>query len=111
MDQEAIDMGGEASFFANDFEKYNWKNILDTRHGAQEMLNLYSEGITRIKENKNVPQLFKDILKEAYLPYNDPRILSLFLKEINKISYDDSESLGEAFEYLLSIMGSQGDAH
>ena len=110
MDQEAIDMGGEASFFANDFEKYNWKNILDTRHGAQEMLNLYSEGITRIKENKNVPQLFKDILKEAYLPYNDPRILSLFLKEINKISYDDSESLGEAFEYLLSIMGSQGDA-
>ena len=110
MDQEAIDMGGEASFFANDFEKYNWKNILDIRHGAQEMLNLYSEGITRIKENKNVPQLFKDILKEAYLPYNDPRILSLFLKEINKISYDDSESLGEAFEYLLSIMGSQGDA-
>jgi type I restriction enzyme M protein len=44
------------------------------------------------------------------LPYNDPRTLSLFLKEINEFSYEHSENLGNAFEYLLSILGSQGDA-
>lgn len=38
-------------------------------------------------------------------PYN-----KLLLKEIDKLSYDNSENLGNGFEYLLSIMGSQGDA-
>ena len=32
------------------------------------------------------------------------------MKEIAEFTYDDSEELGNAFEYLLSIMGSQGDA-
>ena len=36
--------------------------------------------------------------------------LNRFLKEIAEFTYDDSEELGNAFEYLLSIMGSQGDA-
>lgn len=34
----------------------------------------------------------------------------MFLKEVSDFSYDNSEDLGNAFEYLLSIMGSQGDA-
>ena len=34
----------------------------------------------------------------------------MFLKEINGFLYDHSENLGNAFEYLLSILGSQGDA-
>ena len=34
----------------------------------------------------------------------------MFLKTINEFSYDHSEMLGDAFEYLLSVMGSQGDA-
>jgi len=33
-----------------------------------------------------------------------------FLKIINEFSYDHSERLGDAFEYLLSVLGSQGDA-
>jgi len=32
------------------------------------------------------------------------------LKEINGFIYDHSEKLGDAFEYLLSVMDSQGDA-
>jgi type I restriction enzyme M protein len=54
--------------------------------------------------------LFRDIFKNAYLPYRDPETLRLFLKTINEFSYDNSERLGDAFEYLLSILGSQGDA-
>ncbi len=34
----------------------------------------------------------------------------MFLKIIGEFKYDHSEKLGDAFEYLLSIMGSQGDA-
>ena len=44
------------------------------------------------------------------MPYRDSETLNLFLKEINNFSYDYSESLGNAFEYLLSILGSQGEA-
>jgi type I restriction enzyme M protein len=63
-----------------------------------------------IYKNPHIPQLFRDIFKGAFLPYRDPRTLSLFLKEINEFSYNNSEDLGNAFEYLLSILGSQGDA-
>ena len=36
--------------------------------------------------------------------------LRAFLKVINDFSYDHSERLGDAFEYLLSVLGAQGDA-
>jgi type I restriction enzyme M protein len=60
--------------------------------------------------NKSLPQLFRDILKDAFLPFRDPETLNLFLKEIAWFDYEHSENLGNAFEYLLSIMSSQGDA-
>src|SRR5437764_8401591 len=60
--------------------------------------------------NPNIPQLFRDIFKNAYLPYRDPETWKLFLKTINEFHYDHSEKLGDAFEYLLSVLGSQGDA-
>jgi type I restriction enzyme M protein len=44
------------------------------------------------------------------LPYRDPETLRAFLKIIDEFNYDHSERLGDAFEYLLSILGSQGDA-
>lgn len=61
-------------------------------------------------KNPNIPQLFRDIFNNAYLPYRDPETLKLFLKTIGKFEYTHSEKLGDAFEYLLSVMGSQGDA-
>jgi len=63
-----------------------------------------------MNENPGVPELFRDIFKNAYLPYRDPETLKSFLKEINTFTYDHSERLGDAFEYLLSVLGSQGDA-
>jgi type I restriction enzyme M protein len=74
------------------------------------MLRLYSEAIVDMDKNPNIPQLFRDIFKNAYLPYRDPETLKLFLKTINEFKYTHSEKLGDAFEYLLSVMGSQGDA-
>ncbi|TAF81895.1 MAG: restriction endonuclease subunit M/S [Sphingobacteriales bacterium] len=64
----------------------------------------------KLNTNPNIPELFRNIFKNAYLPYRDPSTLKLFLKHINEFEYSHSEKLGDAFEYLLSVMGSQGDA-
>jgi type I restriction enzyme M protein len=110
MDKEAQELGGKARFFTNGYEKYAWTKLMDTRIGGQDRLNLYVEAITTLSQNPHLPQLFRDIFKDTFLPYRDPETLNLFLKELNSFTYDHSEDLGDAFEYLLSILGSQGDA-
>ena len=110
MDLESIEMGGVSTYFVGEYEKYSWGNIFNPRIGGNEMIALYGEGIVKMNLNPNIPQLFRDIFKNAYLPYRDPETLKLFLKGINEFHYSHSEKLGDAFEYLLSILGSQGDA-
>lgn len=110
MDQSAIKAGGDPSFFVGDLERYAWTRLMDSRLGNQERMNLYSEALVKFSEAKQLPPLFRDIFKSAFLPYRSPEVLGLFLKEIDYFDYSHSEELGNAYEYLLSIMGSQGDA-
>jgi len=110
MDKDSEELGGKARFFTNGFSQYSWTKLLDKKLSGQERLDLYVQAITNMSKNPHIPQLFRDIFKGAFLPFHDPRTLTLFLKEINEFSYDHSEDLGNAFEYLLSILGSQGDA-
>lgn len=110
MDLQGAEFGGGRVFFKGDYEKYAFSEIMLSEHTAQERLNLYAEGIDKMTNNPDLPKLFRDILRNAYIPYRDPETLNRFLKEIAEFSYEDSEELGNAFEYLLSIMGSQGDA-
>lgn len=110
MDQSALKEGGEASFFTGDLERYSWSQLLSPRIGNQERLNLYSEAFNRFAHASQIPELFREILKNANLPYRSPEVLGLFLKEIEYFDYSHPEELGNAYEYLLSIMGSQGDA-
>ncbi len=110
MDKEAIELGGQAKFFSADYEKYAWDKLFNAKVTAAQMLKLYSEAIESMEKNPNIPQLFRDIFNNAYLPYRDPETLKLFLKTIGEFEYTHSEKLGDAFEYLLSVMGSQGDA-
>jgi len=110
MDRQSEELGGKATFFSKEYKKYAWSRLLDNRLSGHERLLLYAEGIEKMNENKNIPQLFRDIFKSVFLPYRDPETLNLFLKEINGFSYDHSERLGDAFEYLLSVMDSQGSA-
>jgi type I restriction enzyme M protein len=109
MDKSVEDLGGN-KFFSGEFEKYSWRVILDPAISGSEMLNLYSEALDKLQFNENLPELFRNIFKNAYLPYRDPNTLKMFLKYINDFEYSHSEKLGDAFEYLLSVMGSQGDA-
>src|SRR3990172_4053871 len=110
MDRQSEELGGKATFFTGEFKKYRWANLLDKRLGGHERLILYAEGSEKMDENKTIPQLFRDIFKGVFLPYRDPETLNLFLKEIAGFAYDHSERLGDAYEYLLSVLGTQGDA-
>ena len=109
MDAEAEELGGKRNFFAGDFARYGWAKLMRSGLGGNETLNLYAEAITKMPENPGIPPLFRNILKNAYLPYRDPETLRAFLKIIDEFTYDHSERLGDAFEYLLSVLGSQGD--
>jgi type I restriction enzyme M protein len=128
MDKEAVELGGQSKFFSDykvpdpefpndrkkdkviEFSKYAWDMLMHPKVTANEMLTLYSEAIAGMEKNPNIPQLFRDIFNNAYLPYRDPETLKMFLKTIGEFEYTHSEKLGDAFEYLLSVMGSQGDA-
>ena len=110
MDAESEELGGERKFFSGEFAKYGWAKLMRSGLGGHETLGLYGEAITRMPENPGIPPLFRDIFKNAYLPYRDPETLRAFLKIIDDFEYDHSERLGDAFEYLLSVLGSQGDA-
>ncbi len=110
MDKANKSVGLKVQYFVNDFSKYGWDELLSKRLSGQERLDLYVEAITKMPTNRHIPQLFRDIFKDAFLPYRNPETLSLFLKEIDGFTYDHSENLGNSFEYLLSILGSQGDA-
>ena len=110
MDAESEELGGNRKFFAGEFAQYGWPKLVRSGLGGHEVVHLYSEAITRMPENPGIPPLFRDIFKNAYLPYRNPEILRAFLKIIDEFEYDHSERLGDAFEYLLSVLGSQGDA-
>lgn len=110
MDADAEELGGKRKFFTGEFARYGWAKLMSAGIGGHELIGLYGEGISTMPQNPGIPALFRDIFKNAYLPYRDPETLKSFLKIIDEFSYDHSERLGDAFEYLLSVLGSQGDA-
>lgn len=110
MDIESVKFGGERQFFVEELSEYAWSKIMSQQLGNEARMNLYTEALDKLQLSDRIPKLFRDIFKGAYLPFRDGQTLTLFLKEINDLSYNNSENLGNGFEYLLSIMGSQGDA-
>ena len=110
MDRAAIKIGGRASFFINGLEHYAWARIMHPSVGNQEKMDLYSTALTEFSKAKHLPKLFREIFTDAFLPYRSPETLELFLREIDYFDYSHPEELGNAYEYLLLIMSSQGDA-
>jgi len=110
MDKKAKELGDSSGFFANGYEKYAWGKLMDKALPARDRVLLYREALEKMSLNPHIPQLFRDVFRDASLPFNDPETLKLFLDVIDQFEYDHSEELGNAFEYLLQVMGSQGDA-
>ena len=94
MDIEGLEFGGTRQFFTGEYEKYAWTEIMKPENSGQQRAFLYAEGIEKMATNPNLPQLFRDIFRGAYIPYRDPDTLNMFLKEVSDFSYDNSEDLG-----------------
>ncbi len=109
MDLDGLELSGKRTFFVGDLEPYAFSTIVNTK-GNQERMNLYLTGLEKVQIAKTVPELFRRIFKEALIPFRDPSTFALFLKEINDLKYDDSETIGDAFEYLLNKMSTAKNA-
>ncbi len=112
LDEEAVKLGGKRSFFTGPLAQFRWRNLLPQTVSADERMALFASGLDALGDSKkaaHLPGLFRDIFRNAFLKFRDGRILTLFLTEINGFAYSHSEELGNAFEYLLLCMGTQGE--
>ena len=108
-DAEAIALGIEPQFFVGESADYSFSKIMQATSNPKQY-QMYTQGIDLLQKRSDLPETFTNVFKDAFIPYRDASTLHLFLKEINKIPTENTEILGTAFEDLLSIMGSQGDA-
>ncbi len=107
-DDESATLGGKRTYFSGDYEKYGWHNLMSPSVAGSERVVLYRSALENMSRNPNIPPLFREIFNNATLTFNDPNTLNLFLSEIDKIEHDNGDSIGDAYEYLLSVVGSQG---
>ena len=112
-DKLAVEIWWKATFFVDqwtklennfeEYEKYSWEKLFDTKLTNDKKAKLYIAWIEQLSKAEHLPELFRDIFKDAFLPFRDSNTIVLFLTEINKFNYNNSEELWNAFEYLLSI--------
>ncbi len=110
MDAEAEEAGGKPSFFTGKLKQYSWTKLVSKQLSGADRMDLYTRAITAFASAEHFPKLFRDIFADAFLPYRDTETLNLFVKEVDGFKYEHPEDLGDGYEYLLSILGSQGDA-
>jgi type I restriction enzyme M protein len=110
LDERNVELGGERQFFTGKYKQYGWHSIMDSKLSGAERVARYGEALEKMSQNPKLPDLFIQIFSRAYLPFRNAQTLNLFLQQIDDFKYEHSEDLGDAFEYLLKVMGSQGDA-
>ncbi|MCX7046784.1 MAG: N-6 DNA methylase, partial [Candidatus Sumerlaeota bacterium] len=118
LDEGSVALGGRRSFFVNGLARYRWRALMPQTVSADERMNLFAAGLEALGGSRkdaakdpaaHLPGLFRDVFRNSFLKFRDGRILTLFLNEINGFEYSHSEELGNAFEYLLQCMGTQGE--
>ena len=109
-DEQAVDMGGQPHYFIEGLDKYTWNKIASRRIDDTQRSELYREGLAALRNSETMPAVFQEIFKDAMVPYGDHRTLALFLDTMNRMEYDDSEKLGDAYEYLLKNAEAQKEA-
>ena len=66
---------------------------MNRRLSGRERLDLYIMALSAMPKSEQLPDVFRDVFKGAFLPYRDPETLNLFLKEINGFEYGHSERI------------------
>ena len=109
-DQTAVGLGGRLHYFTGELEGYSWDKIMSLRLDDTQRSELYRAGLSALQESDSMPAVFREIFKDAVVPFGDHRTLALFLNTMDRMVYDDSEKLGDAYEYLLKTAEAQADA-
>ena len=109
-DQTAVGLGGRPHYFTGELEQYGWNKIMSLRLDDTQRSELYRAGLVALQESETMPAVFREIFKDAVVPFGDHRTLALFLNTMDRMVYDDSEKLGDAYEYLLKTAEAQADA-
>ena len=109
-DRASQEDGGKPHFFTDELAKYSWRKILSTQLSGEERRKLYTEAIENLSRAPTLDEVFRTMFRGAFLSFQDARTLTLFLREIDRLPCAHSEELGNGYEYLLSIMGTQGNA-
>lgn len=108
MDKESIMSGEKPQFFIKEYKKYSWENIMKKEVKVQERYNLYTEALEKFYTHPTMKPIFKEMFRNASFPVKEAEFLTQFLQEVEKgFNYADSETLGDAYEYLLSDQNSQ----
>lgn len=108
-DEELRQSGFDEKFFKGTLKEYSWQQLMSNQISADQRVTKFINGIEQIQKATEIPTLFKEIFQNAFLKFRDGKVLQRFLDLINGFTYSHSEELGNAFEYLLKTMGSQGD--
>jgi type I restriction enzyme M protein len=101
MDAESEELGGKRKFFTGDYARYGWAKLMAPSLGGHEMLACTAKAFQDAREPRH-PRALPRHLQERLPALPRPRDAQGFLKIIDEFSYDHSERLGDAFEYLLS---------
>ena len=109
-DEQSVELGGRRHYFTGNLGQHSWDKIMSRRLDDTERSELYRAGLNALQESELLPSVFREIFKDAVVPYGDHRTLALFLNIMNGMEYDDSEKLGDAYEYLLKTAEAQADA-
>jgi len=112
LDEQSVQLGGKRSYFIKDLEPYRWRTLLSQKISGTDRVKLFADGLEALgdaKTAKHLPEMFRDIFRNAMLKFRDGQTLTLFLAQIDGFTYSHSEELGNAFEYLLQTMQVQGD--
>ena len=110
LDRKSVAAGGKRSFFTGKYVNFSWEKLMLPSLNGDQRLALYREAVESLPQNDKLPQIFREMLRGAHSQFRDARILGLFMKEIDSLECTHTEDLGDAYEHLLSIMGTQGDA-
>ena len=78
-DEQSVELGGRRHYFTGDLEQYSWDKILSRRLDDTQRSEIYRAGLNALQESESMPSVFREIFKDAMVPYGDHRTLALFL--------------------------------
>ena len=108
LDSEAASIqGGRRTYFVDDTAEFSWEKLLSPSLTGDQRLLLYRRAVESMAESDKLGSVFGKMMRGASSPFQNPIVLQTFLHAIDELDCEHTENLGDAYEHLLSIMGTQ----